>query len=224
MKIALAFCALVAGLVVGLAAAAPPSLLTVGHTRGHPSATWTLPPGVEAQVLEIATEPTLASDGYFFAESRVVFDLLEPGQTSFLSDTALRAGTYYVHVSGFDRTCFYADQCPVREWSQTAPLAIAVQLTKPTIAVTRYMYIRQLSVRVTWGGNVPSARVQLKIMAGGRLLWKSARTETMYGSTDTTYWSWKVPRRVRRGTVLKVQTTVVSSGRSVTTVRSVRSP
>jgi hypothetical protein len=58
--VALAACALA---LAAEALAAPPVLQSVGHTNRHPTATWTLPPGVEAAALEIATRPETDSDG-----------------------------------------------------------------------------------------------------------------------------------------------------------------
>jgi hypothetical protein len=106
------------------ALAAPPVLLLVSHVKRHPAATWTLPPGVTSQLIEVATRPDTASDGYFFTENVNVFDLLEASQTSWLDADQLDPGTYYVHVAGYDEPCFIADRCPVREWSATLPLVI----------------------------------------------------------------------------------------------------
>jgi hypothetical protein len=108
------------------AEAAPPALVSVGHLRGHPSATWTLPPGVQPQTVEVATEPFVASDGSFFTEYVKDLDLVsdQPSKTTWLSAQKLDPGRYYIHVSGLDEPCFYAGQCPVREWSNVLTLEI----------------------------------------------------------------------------------------------------
>ena len=131
----LLFMLLVFAALAGNAYAAPPSLVSVGHQSRHPTATWTLPPGVQARVIEIATSTQAATDGSFFNENVKAFDTLEPTQTSWVSGYQLDPGTYYVHVAGLDEPCFYADQCPVREYSQVMTLVIPAA-TAPKEPVT----------------------------------------------------------------------------------------
>lgn len=116
-----------AGLVVPTAAlAAPPTLVAVGHAQQQLTARWTLPPGVESQLIEIATDPAVSTDGAFVGEHLVHFDLLEAGQTSYRSsDHRLKTGiTYYVHMNAIDWPCFFVFACPVREWSNVLTLRI----------------------------------------------------------------------------------------------------
>ena len=110
------------------AVAAPPVLTSVGHVQRHPEARWTLPPtGAPAWVLEIARRPETGSNGYFFEENRVVFEILERTQTHFLDDERLDPGTYYVHVSVFNDVC---DPACI-EWSQTLRLTIEAPPPRP---------------------------------------------------------------------------------------------
>ncbi len=74
---------------------------------------------------EVATSPATSTDGRFFFENVVVFDTLDDTQTNWVYNGQLDPGTYYVHVSGLDEPCFYAGQCPVREYSQVWMLVIA---------------------------------------------------------------------------------------------------
>jgi hypothetical protein len=111
----------IAALVPSKAVAAPPVLVSVGQVKRHPSANWTLPPNVKAQVIEVATQPDVASDGSFFFENVKVYDTLTDLQTTWLSAFQLDPGTYYVHVSGYDESCA---SCPIREWSQILPVVI----------------------------------------------------------------------------------------------------
>ena len=117
----------VAALVLPAAAlAAPPTLVAVGHAQQQLTATWTLPAGVESQLIEIATDPALSTDGAFLGEHLVHFELLEAGQTSYRSrDHRLKTGvTYYVHMNAIDWPCFFVFACPVREWSNILTLRI----------------------------------------------------------------------------------------------------
>jgi hypothetical protein len=108
-----------AGLVFPAGAfAAAPALLTVGQISGHLTATWSLPPGVEARVAEAAVNPARSSDGYFFFENVLAagsFDTLTSTQTTWTDSFQNDPGTYYIHIAGWDRSC---SACPVREFSQ----------------------------------------------------------------------------------------------------------
>jgi hypothetical protein len=110
------------------AVAAPPVLTPVGHVQRHPEANWVLPPAAaRAWVLEIARRPETGSNGYFFEENRVVFEILERTQTHFLDDERLDVGTYYLHVSVLNDVC---DPTCV-EWSQILPLTIELPPPPP---------------------------------------------------------------------------------------------
>ena len=104
----------------GSSSAAPPQLLSVGQTGGHLTATWSLPPGVQARVIEAATNPKVNGDGFFPLENAKVFKALEDAQTSFVSDSQLLPGTYYVHVAGHDNGC----ACGLYEFTQILTVVI----------------------------------------------------------------------------------------------------
>jgi hypothetical protein len=126
------------------ALAKPPTLLTVGHVNGHPTATWSLPPGVEAKVAEVATSPLTSSDGYFFSENVVSFDTLQPTQTSWTYGFQEAPGTYYVHIAGIDDPCFMAGLCPVREFSQVMTLVIPASAPPPSPVATASITVFRL--------------------------------------------------------------------------------
>jgi hypothetical protein len=119
-----AFLVLVAALVLlasGSALAAPPVILTVGQVSQHPTATWSLPPGGQSSFIEVATAPTVGSDGYFFLENVVAAGVPQPTDTSWTSTYQLDPGTYYVHVAGDDTAC---GACPFQEFSTIVTLVI----------------------------------------------------------------------------------------------------
>jgi hypothetical protein len=131
--------AFAAALVVPTAALpAPPTLVAVGHVEQRPTARWTLPSGVESQLIEIATDPALSTDGAFIGDNLVLFDLLEAGQTSWRSsDRRLKTGlTYYVHMNAIDWPCFFVFACPVREWSNV--LTLRIPNLAPVLQSTRW--------------------------------------------------------------------------------------
>ncbi len=118
------------------ASTAPPAMISVGHQNGHPWASWSLPAGVESQVVEVATSPATGTDGYFFFENVVDFDLLDASQTYWLSGYQRAPGTYYVHVAGLDWPCFMADLCPVREFTAIHQLVIPAPTPPPVVTTT----------------------------------------------------------------------------------------
>jgi hypothetical protein len=113
-------------LLSATASAAPPKLVSVGHVKQHPTARWTLPPGVESQLIEIATGPALSTDGAFLGENLVLFEQVEATETSWSSSAhRLKTGiTYYVHVNAIDWPCFVVFACPAREWSNVLTFRI----------------------------------------------------------------------------------------------------
>ena len=130
MRISAFVATLVATMLIwaGHALAAPPVLLTVGQVSQHPTATWSLPAGVEAHVVEVATTPATGSDGYFFSETLKAFSVPQPTDTSWTYTFQIDPGTYYVHVAGFDTTCM---ACPVREFSNVLTLIIPAAPVPP---------------------------------------------------------------------------------------------
>ena len=111
--------------VPATAGAAPPTLVSVGHVEQRPTARWTLPTGVESQLIEIATDPALSTDGAFLG-NLVLYELLEATQTTWASTRhRLKTGiTYYVHLNAIDWPCFFVFACPAREWSNVLTLRI----------------------------------------------------------------------------------------------------
>ena len=106
----------------GSSSAAPPQLLSVGQTDGHLTATWSLPPGVQAKWIEAALDPNVGDDGFFpdKYQNQKVLSALEDGQTSFVGDSQLFPGTYYVHVAGHDSGC----ACGLYEFTQILTVVI----------------------------------------------------------------------------------------------------
>ena len=128
-------------LVPSAASAAPPTLVSVGHVKQYPTARWTLPPGVESQLIEIATDPTVSTDGAFVGDD-VLFEQVEATQTSW-SSTAhrLKTGiTYYVHVNAIDWPCFVVFACPAREWSNV--LTFRIPNVAPVLQSNRWSVSR----------------------------------------------------------------------------------
>ena len=185
MKRLLVTATVVAAFAVPSAAlAAPPTLVSVGHVKQQLTAKWTLPPGVESQLIEIATDPAVSTDGAFVGEHLVHFELLEAGQTSYTSrDQRLKTGvTYYVHMNAIDWPCFFVFACPVREWSNV--LTLRIPNAAPVLQSRRWS-----ASRTTRSGN---ARLQVCDDEGD--------VSVVIGQ-----------QRLRRGTVVARTTSVVSN-------------
>jgi len=134
-----------------------PTLVKAGQTQRHPSAEWTLPQYVQAQVVEMARSPQTASDGSFFTENRVIFDLLEDTQTQWLHNEQLAPGTYYVHIKGWDDACFHNNfqtECG-SAWSNVLPLTIPppAPLYVASVKSTHPAAIRDKSRNWTYRGD-----------------------------------------------------------------------
>jgi hypothetical protein len=68
----------------------------------HASVTWS-GPYLDFGVVQIATQPSIGSDGDFFHENVITFDLLGAGQASWTgSEQIEHPGTYYLRVRGWD--------------------------------------------------------------------------------------------------------------------------
>jgi hypothetical protein len=114
--LALAAAAAALGVPAAPAHAAAPQLQSVGETLRHPTASWSLPAGVLARVVEVATSSATGADGSFDPATVAAGDVLDDAQTSWTGGYALAPGTYYVHVAGYDGV--------QRAWSQTLPLVV----------------------------------------------------------------------------------------------------
>jgi hypothetical protein len=101
-------------------------------------ATWTLPPGVDPRVIEIATAPNTGTDGSFFEDNREEVDLLENGQTSYFGSEELGLGTYWVHIQTLDNNCSYIENSTCLAWSNIVSLTIKLDANgRPTLRLVR---------------------------------------------------------------------------------------
>ena len=68
----------------------------------HVSATWS-GPFLDFGALQIATQPLTGTDGDFYTENQIVYELIAPGQTNWTdSDQIEHPGTYYLRIDGWD--------------------------------------------------------------------------------------------------------------------------
>jgi hypothetical protein len=163
--LAIAVSSIAAALVVPAGAvAAAPVLLSVGQTSGHLTATWSLPPGVQAEVAEAAQNPSTSSDGYFFFENVLAagaFDTLADTQTTWVFNFQSKPGTYYVHIAGLDVACFYSGACPVREFSQMLTVTVPAAGPPPPPPPTTPIPLADCTVPNLKGLTLAVARMRI---------------------------------------------------------------
>jgi hypothetical protein len=88
----------------------------------------------------VARSPDQASDGKFFTENTIISDALTASQTSWLYESQLKPGTYYVHVQGFDPSCFGEQPCEtIYPWSNVLKLVMPKPVRRPTRAERKAM-------------------------------------------------------------------------------------
>jgi hypothetical protein len=136
MRKAFLLLALVAACIASpQASAAAPVLLTAGATNLHSTATWSLPNGVEARIVEVASSPSVDSDGYFQPYALEAGDSLTPTQTTWTDVFQLEPSrTYYLHVGGHDTACA---SCPAVQFSNIISFTVGTgSETSPTARLT----------------------------------------------------------------------------------------
>jgi len=112
--------------------------LTVGQTQRHLTATWTLPPGVDPQVIEIANASKTAAGGSFFQDDLERVDVLEAGQTWYVDPEELGLGTYWVHIRTLDNNCSPVGSSACLAWSNVVSLTIAIDANaRPSLRLAR---------------------------------------------------------------------------------------
>jgi hypothetical protein len=107
-----------------------------------------LPPGVEPQVIEVATSPNTGADGSFLEENRETVDLLESGQTSYFDTEELGLGTYWVHIQTLDNNCSHIENSTCFAWSNIVSLSIKLAANqRPALRLVRVdAHVRQAEV------------------------------------------------------------------------------
>jgi hypothetical protein len=116
----------VAALVPATAHATPPTLTGVSESAGDAgvlTATWTLPPGMSADYVDVGTTPRTDSAGDFVLS--VFTDSLSPSDTTWTASAAVPAGQYFVHVAAYDTAaCASGSSSCVDEFSAALPVTV----------------------------------------------------------------------------------------------------
>lgn len=136
---------IVALVAVGTAQGAiAPTLASVGQQNRHPSATLGAMPGVDAAYIYLATKPDRASDGSFLDENIRAGDSLtddEIARGSWLYESQLDPGLYYVMAKTYDFDCYQNPNC-IDGFSNMLTLTIPKPEQRYSVKVELLRYIR----------------------------------------------------------------------------------
>ena len=177
---------------------------TVRSARPH--FTWTLPAGEWSQGLYLARKPEVTPAGRFYDQNIVQVGVVVAADREWTPSAPLYAGSYWWNVWS---------SSPVSQvlFSTPAPFLIPVSLGLVAVKRTRYVSLHALDLEVRWRANVPRPLVRLRLLRGRTTVWKASRTAyNTIGVPGSTRFSWKLPRRLRRGTRLRLLASISSGG------------
>jgi hypothetical protein len=132
----------------GVAAAATPTLLSVGHQNRHPTATFSMP-GADDATIYFATKPDRASDGRFLEENVEHLDLFTTEEIQaghWLDSAQLDPGRYYVMLRATDYECLGDPGC-VDGFSNMLTLTVPKPVPRYRGSVRVYRYLSTVALR-----------------------------------------------------------------------------
>jgi hypothetical protein len=208
-----------------LAAATPVAPAPDARVDMHPVFSWTVPPGEVADTVYVATRPDTTPSGEFYEENIVTRGLVCCSDARQWAPTfPLFAGAYWWTVESRNLNTFAS------AFSTPSPFTVFASTRLRSIRVQRNSYIyspSELDVRVDWFSNAHDTRITVGVYRGGQLLGRVRRVETRtveYPTNNQTYLTWQKPRRVRKGTKLRLVVSVRGGAAVATSTRVVRAP
>jgi hypothetical protein len=134
-------------------ASGPITITSASVANRHVSITW-VGPNIQFGAVQIATSPQTGTNGDFFSENRVQFDLLAQGQTAWLDSDPITPGTYYARVDGWDDQCNFNDYgYGITGWTGCDVYSNIVQFTVDPICgkrLVRSSYYTKRNGRRIW--------------------------------------------------------------------------
>jgi hypothetical protein len=158
-------------LVAGTAAAAPPSLLSVGQTNRHPTAQFSMP-GADDATIYLASKPDRATDGSFLQENIKEYGFLTTAEIqsgAWLDESQIDPGLYYVMARATDYDCIGQPSC-IDGYSNM----LTLEVPKPhpsyrgSVHVFHYLHEADLTLRVTPLGERLPYKVCWRLKSGRR--------------------------------------------------------
>jgi hypothetical protein len=96
----------------------------------------------------------------------------------------------------------------------SSAFTIPAALTLLPVKTHRYLNLHWLDVTVRWKANVHGLTAKVRLRRHGRIIWARAESETnLIGSPGSTTFTWHRPRRIKQGTRLTLQVSLLTPGR-----------
>ena len=188
-------------------------------SSSHPVFSWTLPPNERAQALYVADSPDLAPDGKFLDENLVASGAIAADQLQWSPSNALYAGHYSWLVGSSDRSTSQSF------YSAPTDFTIPVSLTLFPVKTVRSTFLRLLAIRIRWTANVHRLTVRARVLQGKKIVWQRTEPEVnAIGFPYSTSFGAYLPRRIRRGTRLRLEVTLRAQGLRKTRALAVQAP
>jgi hypothetical protein len=211
-----------AGIATGAAlAAATPVTPAPGAvvTTSHPLFTWTLPVNEQSDALYIANKPDTTPEGKFYDENVVDVGIFANNERQWSPTSPLYAGAYWWLVWSHDANTFQS------YYSAPAAFTIPATLTLLPVKTHRYLTLHWLDVTMRWSANVHGLTAKARLIRRGRTLWARSESEdNLIGFPGSTTFTWRRGRRIRQGTRLTLQVSLLSEGAKKTRTFVVRAP
>jgi hypothetical protein len=212
----------VAGLFTGAAfAAATPVTPAPGAvvTTSHPIFTWTLPANEQSDAIYIADKPDTTPEGKFYDENVIDAGVFFNNERQWSPTSPLYAGAYWWLVWSHDPNTF------VSYYSTPSPFTIRPLVTLLPLKTRRYLSLHWLDVNVRWRANVRTLTVNALLLLHGKVVWKrTENADNVVGSTGSTSFTWRRPKRLKQGTRLTLRVSLVAKGATKNRALVVRAP
>jgi hypothetical protein len=212
----------VAGIVAGAAFAAatpitPPPGAVV--TTAHPQFNWTVPSNEQTDAIFIANKPDVTPEGKFYDENVVDGEVFTTAVNEWSPSSPLYAGRYWWNLWSHDVNTF------ANFYSVPVEFSIPVTLRLVAVTAKRYIHMHSLDVEVRWTANVQRPLIRVRLVQGGKIIWKASETDvTLIGSPGSTIFRWGRPKRIKQGTRLTLQVSLLASGAKATRALVIRAP
>jgi len=158
-------------------------------------------------------------EGKFYDENVVDGEVFTTAVNEWSPSSPLYAGRYWWNLWSHDVNTFAN--------FYSAPVDFSIPVTLRLVAVTamRYIYVHSLDVEVRWTANVQRPLIRVRLVRGRKIIWKAGETDiTLIGSPGSTIFRWSRPRRIKQGTRLTLQVSLLASGAKTTRALVVRAP
>jgi hypothetical protein len=212
----------VAGIATGTALAAatpvtPPPGAVV--TTSHPLFSWTLPPNEQSDAIYIADKPDTTPEGKFYDENVVDLDVFTGDERQWSPSSPLYAGAYWWLVWSHDTGTYES------YYSAPAAFTIPAALTLLPVKTHRYLTLHWLDVTVRWNANVHVLTAKVRLLRHRKPLWARSESEdNLIGSPGSTTFTWYRPKRIKEGTRLTLEVSLLATGAKKKRAVVVRAP